>query len=75
MIKYEKIDLALLDPVYAYFIDEWDEAETHHICCADALGYDMIYIDSLIKAMGRRHEIDTIFNIRNIASVLLELDR
>ena len=70
---YEKIDLSLLDPIYAYFIEEWDELETLHICTADALGFDMIYIDSLIKAMGRRHEVDTIFNIRNIASQLLSL--
>lgn len=73
MIEYEKIDLALLDPVYAYFEAEgWDEYEALLISSADSLGFDMIHIDSLIKAMGREHEVSTVFHILNIASDLLE---
>lgn len=60
------------DPVLSYFFAEgWDENEVAFIVSADNLGYDMIALDKMIKAMGREHEMYTVFNIRNIAYNLI----
>lgn len=59
-------------PLVAYLLSEgWDEFEASVICSADALGFDMLLIDSLIKAMGREHENSTIFTLPNIALKLI----
>lgn len=59
-------------PVLSYFFAEgWDESEVACIASADDLGYDMIALDKMIKAMGREHEMYTVFNIRNIACNLI----
>lgn len=60
------------DSLVSYLLDEgWDEYEASVICSADALGFDMLHIDSLIKAMGREHENFTVFTLPNIALKLI----